>query len=79
MENYLVNKLDIFIKEKQSLILEEDNQINTRLKQLLEKAKDRQNKQDGLKKLIVKQDKTVVLIENKEKRKYTSLNLKQKA
>ncbi len=67
LENYLVNKLDIFIKEKQSLILEEDNQINTRLKQLLEKAKDRQNKQDGLKKLIVKQDKTVVLIENKEK------------
>lgn len=67
LENYKLNQLEIFIKEKQSLILEENNKINTRLKQLREKAKDRQNKQEGLKKLAVKQDKTAALIENKEK------------
>lgn len=69
LENYLKEKLSLenFINGKQELILEENNQINTNLKILFEKAKDKQNKQEGLKKLAAKQDKAVALIESKEK------------
>lgn len=67
LDNYQVNKLELFIKEKQALILEENNQINANLKILMDKAKDRQDKQEGLKKLAVRQDKASALIESKEK------------
>lgn len=67
LDNYQVNKLELFIKEKQALILEENNQINANLKILMDKAKDRQDKQEGLKKLAARQDKASALIESKEK------------
>lgn len=67
LDNYQVNKLELFIKEKQALILEENNQINANLKILMDKAKDRHDKQEGLKKLAARQDKASALIESKEK------------
>lgn len=66
-KDYSPEGLQQLIEEKQALITEENNKIINKIKELQVKASDKKSRQENIKKLAIKQEQAVSLIESKEK------------